>query len=73
MIAINCLRQPWRKRLQERAEKSALKQLEKELKETAEKEREVLNGNLVTEHFNYFENVAIRLCTHRRRSFLPCR
>ena len=43
MIAINSLRQPWKKRLQERAEKLALKQLEKELKETAEREREVLN------------------------------
>lgn len=48
MIAINTIRQPWKKRLQERTEKSALKQLEKELKETAEKEREVLNRNLVT-------------------------
>ena len=42
MIAVNSLRQPWKKRLQERAEKSAMKLLEKELKETAEKEKEVL-------------------------------
>ena len=42
MIAVNSLRQPWKKRLQERAEKKAMKHLENELKEMAEKKKEVL-------------------------------
>ena len=41
MVVMNTLRQPWKKRLQERAEKTAMKQLERELREAAEKERAV--------------------------------
>ena len=39
--AISNVKQPWKKRQLKRAEKTAMKLLEKELKETAEKEREV--------------------------------
>ena len=41
MVAVNTLRQPWKMRQLKRAEKTAMKQLEKELKEVAEKEKEV--------------------------------
>ena len=40
-LAINCVKQPWKKHQLMRAEKTAMKQLEKELKEIAEKEKEV--------------------------------
>ena len=42
IVAVNsALRQPWKKRLQDRAEKTAMKQLEQELREEAQKERVV--------------------------------
>ena len=43
MIAVNSLRRPWKKRLQERSERTHLKLLEKELRDVAVKEKEVLS------------------------------
>lgn len=40
-IAVTSLKQPWKKRQRERAEKKAVKEFERELKETAKREREV--------------------------------
>ena len=52
-LAINCVKQPWKKRQLKRAEKTAMKQLEKELKETAEKEKEVYTVYCVHMHLLY--------------------
>ena len=40
-MAVRSLKMPWRKRQLERVEKKAMKDFEKELKEAAEKEKEV--------------------------------
>ena len=40
-MAVRSLKLPWKKRQLERLEKKAMKEFEKELKETAEKQREV--------------------------------
>ena len=45
-IAVAALKKPWSKRLLERAEKKAVKEFERELRETAEKEKEV-SSNIV--------------------------
>ena len=40
-MAVRSLKLPWKKRQLERLEKKAMKEFEKELKDTAEKQREV--------------------------------
>jgi len=40
-VAVRSLKLPWKKRQLERLEKKAMKDFEKELKDTAEKQREV--------------------------------
>ena len=41
IVAVPSLKTPWKKRMIDRAEKKALKQFEQELKETAQREKEV--------------------------------